>query len=134
MSEVIYKVNPLVDNADLNALFAAVWDNHRETDFAPTLAHCLAYVCAYHDSQLIGFVKLAWDGGDHAFLLDTTVHPAMQRRGIGQQLVVTAVQVAREQGIEWIHVDYEPHLDGFYQGCGFRPTLAGLINTTVTTG
>jgi hypothetical protein len=25
-------------------------------------------------------------------------------------------------------VDYEPHLDGFYRGCGFRHTLAGLID------
>jgi hypothetical protein len=26
-----------------------------------------------------------------------------------------------------LHVDYEPHLDGFYRGCGFRPTAAGLL-------
>jgi hypothetical protein len=28
-------------------------------------------------------------------------------------------------GCPWLHVDYEPHLDGFYRGCGFRPTAAG---------
>ena len=30
-------------------------------------------------------------------------------------------------GMTWLHVDYEPHLDGFYRGCGFRPTAAGLL-------
>ncbi|KAB2862019.1 MAG: GNAT family N-acetyltransferase, partial [Anaerolineae bacterium] len=31
-------------------------------------------------------------------------------------------------GIEWIHVDYEPHLHEFYTQCGFTPTFAGLVN------
>ena len=38
-----------------------------------------------------------------------------------------AVEAARGRGIEWIHVDYEPHVRGFYEGCGFQPTEAGLI-------
>jgi len=38
-----------------------------------------------------------------------------------------AVRVARERGAEWLHVDFEPHLEGFYRACGFRPTEAGLI-------
>lgn len=93
----------------------------------PVLSHSLAYVCAYAGERLIGFVNLAWDGGIHAFLLDTTVHPEAQRRGIGVELVKVAVDTARARGIEWIHVDYEPHLRGFYSRCGFRPTDAGLI-------
>jgi len=39
----------------------------------------LAYACAYDAEHLIGFVNLAWDGGIHTFLLDTTVHPDLQR-------------------------------------------------------
>jgi hypothetical protein len=30
----------------------------------------------------------------------------------------------------WVHVDYEPHLDEFYRGCGFRPTAAGVLRLT----
>jgi GNAT superfamily N-acetyltransferase len=75
----------------------------------------------------VGFVNLAWDGGIHAFLLDTTVHAAWQRRGIGRRLVGEAVAVAAARGMEWVHGDYEPHLDDFYRACGFQPTLAGLI-------
>ena len=122
-----YRVSPAVSNDDLNAIFAAAWPNPTWRDFEPVLRRSLAYVCAYAGETLIGFVNLAWDGGAHAFLLDTTVHPDWQRRGIGRELVQRATAVAREQGVDWLHVDYEPHLDGFYRGCGFQPTLAGLI-------
>jgi GNAT superfamily N-acetyltransferase len=122
-----YRVSPAVSNKDLNAIFAAAWPNHTWHDFEPILCRSLAYICAYADETLIGFVNLAWDGGVHVFLLDTTVHPDWQRRGIGRELVQRATAVAREQGVDWLHVDYEPHLDGFYRSCGFQPTLAGLI-------
>jgi hypothetical protein len=32
-------------------------------------------------------------------------------------------------GCEWLHVDFETRLTPFYiEGCGFRPTPAGLIH------
>lgn len=126
-STLAYRVNPPVANEELNHLFAAAWSNHGGVDFAPVLAHSLAYVCAYDRAALIGFVNVAWDGGIHAFLLDTTVHPDYQRRGIGRRLVDLAAAEARHRGMEWLHVDYEPHLEPFYRRCGFTPTLAGLI-------
>jgi len=70
---------------------------------------------------------VATDGGAHAFVLDTTVHPGLRRRGVGRRLVAAAVERARAAGAAWLHVDYEPHLDAFYRGCGFRPTAAGLL-------
>jgi len=126
-SPISYRISPAITNDALNALFAAAWPNHAWSDFAPVLSRSLAYVCAYRQDRLIGFVNLAWDGGIHAFLLDTTVHPEFQRRGIGRALVAHAAQVARERGIMWLHVDYEPHLEAFYRGCGFRHTEAGLM-------
>jgi ribosomal protein S18 acetylase RimI-like enzyme len=125
--EIIYRLSPAVGNDDLNDLFLAAWAGHQRRDFQPVLRYGLAYVCAYDGGRLVGFVNLAWDGGIHAFLLDTTVHPDVQRRGIGERLVREAVEAARARGIEWVHVDYEPHLKGFYERCGFRDTDAGLI-------
>lgn len=127
-SDVTYSVSPLVTNDELNTLFAAAWREHSARDFSTILNRSLAFVCAYHSTDLIGFVNLAWDGGIHAFVLDTTVHPEYQRRGIGRKLVQQATAVAKEHGMEWLHVDFEPHLQHFYDGCGFKPTNAGLIN------
>ena len=127
IADIEYKLSPAVSNVALNALFAAAWPAHRSSDFQPILRRSLVYVCAYHGQALLGFVNLAWDGGVHAFLLDTTVHPRVQRIGIGRSLVDRAVAAARERGIEWIHVDYESHLRTFYRQCGFGHTEAGLI-------
>lgn len=127
-SNVAYRISPPVTNDELNQLFADAWGNDEPTDFRPILERSLAYVCAYHETRLIGFVNLAWDGGVHAFLLDTTVHTKFQRRGIGRRLVEKATAAARERGLEWMHVDFEPHLQTFYDQCGFKNTNAGLIN------
>ncbi len=111
----------------LNALFGTAWETTRRATSTPILSRSLLYVCAYDGKTLVGFVNVAWDGGIHAFLLDTTVHQGWQRQGIGGKLVRRAAEEARERGIMWLHVDYEPHLEAFYRGCGFSPTAAGLI-------
>jgi ribosomal protein S18 acetylase RimI-like enzyme len=127
-SEIIYRVNPKVTNDELNALYAASWRNHSAMNFQPVLRQNLAYVCARHSERLIGFIRLAWDGDIHAFVLEPTVHPDFRRRGIGTQLVKQAAIAAKERGVEWLHVDFEPHLQEFYDKCGFRDTRAGLMN------
>jgi ribosomal protein S18 acetylase RimI-like enzyme len=92
------------------------------------LRHSLAYVGAFDGETLVGFVNVAWDGRDHAFILDTRVHPAYRHRGIGRELVRRAAGVARERGCETLHVDYAAELEPFYAACGFTPTAAGLID------
>ena len=78
---------------------------------------------------LIGFVNVAWDGGDHAFLLDTKVAREHQRQGIATALVGHAVRHAQAAGCEWLHVDFEPHLAALYfDACGFQSTSAGVIH------
>ncbi|MFJ3792301.1 GNAT family N-acetyltransferase [Kitasatospora sp. NPDC090091] len=91
--------------------------------------HSLGWVCARPaaDGPLTGFVNVAWDGGGHAFLLDTVVATAARRTGVGTRLIAAAVDGARAAGCEWLHVDFEPHLRAYYlDACGFRSTDAGL--------
>ncbi|MBT2231615.1 GNAT family N-acetyltransferase [Nonomuraea sp. NEAU-A123] len=117
---------PLTDH-DLNELFAASWPGHDDTSFARTLDHSLCWIAAHRGDSLVGFVNVATDGGVHSFILDTTVHPAERRAGLGVLLVRAAAHEAKSRGADWLHVDYEPHLEGFYAQCGFRPTPAGLM-------
>lgn len=93
------------------------------------LPHSLGWMTARSvDRSLVGFANVAWDGGDHAFLLDPKVHPDQQHRGIGTELVRRAAEGAADAGCSWLHVDFEPELRPFcFESCGFRPTDAGLI-------
>jgi GNAT superfamily N-acetyltransferase len=117
-------------NADLNALHAEGFGHRVLADDWQTQVrgHSLGWVCARQSAVLIGFVNVPWDGGVHAFILDTLVAGHAQHQGVGTRLVATAVSHARAAGCEWLHVDFEDHLTGFYFGaCGFTPTNAGLI-------
>lgn len=109
----------------LAALFIASWPGASPPCFE--LQRSLCWVSAHAGQRLVGFVNVAWDGGIHAFVLDTTVHPDFRRHGIGLGLVQCAVDEARERGAEYLHVDYEPRHEALYRRCGFRPTQAGLI-------
>lgn len=125
--KVVYRVSPNISDEEMNALRDASRPDHIPQQFAPVLERSLAYVTAHDGDRLIGFVNVAWDGGEHAFLLDTLVHPEFRHRGIGTELVNRAVSETCRRDIKWIHVDFEPHLRGFYADCEFRPTEAGLI-------
>jgi ribosomal protein S18 acetylase RimI-like enzyme len=116
-----------VDAEAFAALWQAAWSAPWQGDLAAIRARSLFHLGAHAGERLVGYLNVAGDGGGHAFLLDTTVHPEFRRRGIATALVRQATEEARAGGAEWLHVDYEPHLGSFYEGCGFRPTPAGLI-------
>lgn len=118
------------NNTEINALHAEAFDHRLLADDwnRQVRRHSLGWVCARSKDELIGFVNVAWDGGVHAFILDTTVTISARRQGVGAQLVAVAVEGARAGGCDWLHVDFDDHLRDFYfQACGFVPTNAGLI-------
>jgi GNAT superfamily N-acetyltransferase len=128
--EVEYEWRGRFENRELNTLHAEAFE-HRLLDDdwrAQVEQHSLGWVCARESGELIGFVNVAWDGGVHAFVLDTIVAERAARRGIGTRLVRLAVEECRKAGCEWLHADFDDHLRPFYfDACGFTPTNAGLI-------
>jgi len=129
-TDVTYRVDPFPSEEELQPIWQAAWGKGWSGDLAFILTRSLVHACAYSGDRVVGYVNVAWDGGVHAFLLDTTVDPEFQRRGIARELVRLVAAEARTRGADWLHVDYEPHLTGFYESCGFRPTTAGLIDLT----
>lgn len=118
------------DNAAINVLHAEGFGHRIRCDdwWAQVSGHSLGWVCARDGADLVGFVNVAWDGGVHAFILDTMVTSRLGRRGVGTGLVKVAAEQARSAGCEWLHVDFDDDLGPFYfDSCGFRPTNAGLI-------
>jgi GNAT superfamily N-acetyltransferase len=127
---VSYSWRGQFSNEALNTLHAEAFGRRHSNDdwWAQVNRHSLGWVCANLDDVLIGFVNVVWDGGVHAFILDTIVAPQAQRHGVGTEILSIAVREARKAGCEWLHVDFEDHLRRFYfDKCGFKPTNAGLI-------
>ncbi|MGH9897762.1 MAG: GNAT family N-acetyltransferase [Pyrinomonadaceae bacterium] len=117
-------------NDELNALHAECFEHgiYEDDWWGQVNRHSLGWVCMHLSGNLVGFVNVAWDGGVHAFLLDTLVRSALRRRGFATMLVEEAVRHTKATSCEWLHVDFEPHLREFYfEACGFRPTDSGLI-------
>jgi ribosomal protein S18 acetylase RimI-like enzyme len=121
-------------NQALNLLHAEAF-HHAVLDYdwlAQVRGHSLGWVCAFDGDSLIGFVNVAWDGDDHAFILDTAVLHRYERQGVGTRLVALATERARAAGCQWLHVDFDE--EGlrrlYFDAGGFRPTIAGLIDLT----
>ena len=89
--------------------------------------HSLGWATARDGDRLVGFVNVVWDGLVHAWLQDLAVAADRRHEGIARRVVDVATDGAREAGCEWLHVDFDEELAGFYLGaCGFTPTSAGL--------
>jgi GNAT superfamily N-acetyltransferase len=117
-------------NAGVNALHAEGF-GHPVLDIdwrGQVERHSLGWVCARDAGRLVGFVNVAWDGGVHAFVVDTLVERGVRRKRIGTELIDVATAEIRAAGCEWLHVDFDEGLREFYLGsCGFRSTPAGVM-------
>ena len=124
---IAYRTNPFPSSDVRAAFWQRAWGGPLPANHDRVLSRSLAHACAYDGDRLVGFINLAWDGGLHAFILDTSVDPDYRRQGIATELVRLVAEIARNGGVHWLHVDFEPHLDAFYRACGFSPTSAGLM-------
>lgn len=86
---IAYTVCAPISNEELDRLLQTAWRERAFLGYAPIHAHSLGWVCAHRGDQFVGFVNIAWDGGVHAFLLDSTVHPDHQRQGRNSRRVLS---------------------------------------------
>ena len=130
MPQISYLERAPLDLGELQNLFARAWGGDGKPAYDRVLDHSFTWVTAHEGEHLVGFVNVAWDGGAHFFMLDTTVDPDHQGRGIATTLVRRAVDACRGSG-EWMHVDSDQQLmERLYLPAGFHPTAAGLVNVT----
>ena len=128
--DIEYRWRGDITDAELVALVESYGGNSEVGWWDRIRPYSLGWVAArLPNGEAAGFVNVAWDGGDHAFLIDTKVRSDLQHHGIGTELVRVATEHAKEAGCEWLHVDYQDHLESFYvDACRFRPTRAALVH------
>ena len=104
------------------------WDRSEGTYEDILKRHYAYYTVREADGRLIGYLSVLSDGISDAFLLDLMVHPDYQRQGIGKQLVQTAIQDMKKEGIRCVQVTFNPELEEFYTRCGFHIFKGGIID------
>jgi GNAT superfamily N-acetyltransferase len=128
--DITYRWRGEITDAELVALTDSYGGNSEVGWWDRIRPYSLGWVAARRtNGEAAGFVNVAWDGCDHAFLIDTKVRSDLQHQGIGTELVRIATQHAKQAGCEWLHVDYREELAPFYvDACSFRPTAAALVH------
>ncbi|MEO0928496.1 MAG: GNAT family N-acetyltransferase, partial [Cyanobacteria bacterium J06643_13] len=94
---VVIQGNSSVTAKQLNELCVAVgWSSRPLAKLQQAIEHSFICITAWHTDQeqkrLIGFVRVVADGVYQATLLDVAVHPDFQGRGIGRNIVQTAIK------------------------------------------
>lgn len=111
----IFRRSALSNDGDRRALLA----NPDALEFSPpaeTDGHSRVVVA--DGDQIVGFAT-SLVVRDVIELEDLFVDPDWMRRGIGRAMVVDAMEVARQRGIQRIEVTANPHAVTFYEKTGF---------------
>jgi len=126
---VDYRWRADISDAEVNGLTRSYGGLAEDGWWDRIRPHSLGWATVHlADGTAVGFANVAWDGGDHAFLLDPKVRLDLQHQGIATELVRLAARHTAEAGCEWLHVDFRDELAPFYLGaCGFEPTAAGVL-------
>lgn len=121
-------INPHVIPQAISDLREAVGWDRLDEDYAALLKGYWATVGSFDSNgTLIAWCAIVSDGVRHAVLIDVIVHPSFQGQGVGRQLVAQAIEHIRAYSISIIHVDFLPEKAKFYERCGFRIGLGGII-------
>ncbi len=84
---------------------------------------------AWHDSRPIGYSALIANSGAETQLARLAVHPAVQKQGIGRQLLYDAVRYAVEAGYETLALNTQTdnlRSQRLYRSFGFQPIASPI--------
>jgi GNAT superfamily N-acetyltransferase len=130
-----------ISDAELVALTESYGGNSEVGWWDRIRPYSLGWVTARVPSgEAAGFVNVAWDGGDHAFLIDTKVRADLSRRGIGTDLVRIATHFASSTSMPAVHEDKrgfdrpsdiaEASQEWFAASLGWHPALSSAVTRT----
>ncbi|MBL8029520.1 MAG: GNAT family N-acetyltransferase [Fibrobacteres bacterium] len=78
------------------------------------------FMVAEHNNEIVGMGRLISDGVSDGYIQDVTVRKNFRKLGIGRELILRLIQIAEENGIEWLGLIAEPGTKPFYENIGFK--------------
>ena len=99
---------------ELESLYeAANWND--AVSFIPQLLHDSwnTFTVRDEEGKLIGFAAV-YATNQLASLTDVVIHPALQGKGLGKQLVGFVIRETKKSGFKSLKVDYASDKSGFY--------------------
>ena len=115
--------------AEVREIYAACgWTNYLEDEetLRRALEQSLFLLGAFEDGTLVGFVRCVGDGAYILYVQDLIVTPALQRKGIGRELMRQVSE--RFAGVRQflLITDAEDAVsNAFYRAIGLKTTLGG---------
>lgn len=111
-----------LDEEVLSLYDSVGWTNYtkRPEMLKAAYAASLMALGAYEDNQLVGIIRVVGDGASILYIQDIIVLPECQRRGIGKQLLLSALERYPDIYQVVLLTDDTPETTAFYQACGFQ--------------
>jgi GNAT superfamily N-acetyltransferase len=132
--DIDVRVNVRPPRRELDELCLAVGWSEFGSDYPSALDGYAVTTSAWTPAgRLVAWTSVVSDNVRHAFLLDVMVHPEFQKRGIGRQVVLRAIDEMRAKGVTAFHVDCATDRAGFYEKCGFMMCAGGWMDTAKST-
>lgn len=122
-----YDVKGAVEPKQIAELRQSVGWNGMESSYIKSLENSYFYICCYDENNLIGFLDVVSNGVTDAYIQDVIVHPDYQRKGIGTNLINTAIDKLKQDHIYAISVLFDEELAPFYKRFGFNIMMAGQM-------
>ncbi len=122
------KIIPYVDyqEAEVLALYRRVgWTNYTDKPemLKKAFSSSLLVLSAMEGKRLIGLVRCVGDGASILYIQDLIVHPEYQRKGLGKELVQSALAHFPNVYQTVLLTDDTPKASAFYRSCDFEKAV-----------
>jgi predicted GNAT family N-acyltransferase len=124
MNQLIIKQVTYDQNADrINTIRRTVFQEEQKV--APELEfdgkdESAQHLIAYWENQPVGTLRIRALAEDTVKIERLAVLPTARRRGIGKQLMESALKVAQNEGYTQMKINSQVYIQSFYQGLGFE--------------
>lgn len=123
--EVTWAVREALPDADLQAMFSTVYKRPNTVPFHTILEHCLTWVSARRNGQLVAFANVIWDGLYHALIVDR----AALSEDLHHQAALKVLEVLKRDypTVSKVHIECSEAEMPLLKPYGFEPRSYGRI-------